>query len=115
MTFNLTPEAEDDHDQGYDTDDSDSTIQSRSRPHRPHRPHRRRSSSVPYAPMPPTRHHRNSSSKNSDHRNPSDLESDSTIDLPDRFDSHGRLLKEKEDPAIEKIEDLINKFTRVLF
>ncbi|KAJ5140667.1 hypothetical protein N7448_004075 [Penicillium atrosanguineum] len=115
VTFNLTPEAEGDEDAGYNSDDSDSTIRSRSRPHYS----RRRSSSVPYPPMAPPqsreyRHH-HSQQKQSGHRQPSESESDSTIDLPDRFDSYGRLLKEKEDPALEKIEDLINKFTRVLF
>lgn len=115
VTFNLTPEAEGNEDDGYNSDDSDSTIQSHSRPHHS----RRRSSSVPYAPMAPPqsreyRHH-HSKQNPSGHRQPSESESDSTVDLPDRFDSQGRLLKEKEDPALEKIEDLINKFTRVLF
>jgi hypothetical protein len=43
-------------------------------------------------------------------------DSDSTIDLPERFDRKGRLLKEKEDdPTVAKIEDFINRFTKVLF
>ncbi|KAJ6134389.1 hypothetical protein N7523_000711 [Penicillium sp. IBT 18751x] len=115
VSFNLTPEAEDNEDAGYNSDDSDSTIQSRSRPHYS----RRRSSSVPYPPMAPPQsreyHHHNPKQKSSSHRQPSESESDSTVDLPDRFDSQGRLLKEKEEPALETIEDLINKFTRVLF
>ena len=109
VAFDLTPEP----DRGYETDDSDSTIRSPS-----HRPHysRRRSSSVPYPPMAPPqsreyRHH----SKHSQGQHHPESESDSTIDLPDRFDSHGRLITETEDPAVEKIEDLIKKFTRVLF
>lgn len=45
-----------------------------------------------------------------------ELDSDSTIDLPERFDRKGRLLKEKEDdPTVAKIEDFINRFTKVLF
>ncbi|KAJ5218374.1 uncharacterized protein N7498_000473 [Penicillium cinerascens] len=109
VAFDLTPEP----DRGYETDDSDSTIHSSSR-----RPHysRRRSSSVPYSPPAPARsreyrHH----SKHSQGQHHPESESDSTIDLPDRFDSHGRLITETEDPAVEKIEDLIKKFTRVLF
>ena len=43
----------------------------------------------------------------------SESESDSTIDLPDRFDSRGRLLPEK-DPATEKFEDFMKRFARVL-
>ncbi|OQD70151.1 hypothetical protein PENDEC_c026G04071 [Penicillium decumbens] len=111
VAFDLTPEP----DHGYETDDSDSTIHSSA-----HRPHysRRRSSSVPHPPMTPpqSREHRHHPSKHSHGQHEAnESESDSTIDLPDRFDSHGRLLTEKEDPALEKIEDLINKFTRVLF
>lgn len=42
-------------------------------------------------------------------------ESDSTIDLPDRFDSQGRLLNERDDGSGEKIEEFINRFSKVLF
>ncbi|CAL5874818.1 uncharacterized protein PFLUO_LOCUS9120 [Penicillium psychrofluorescens] len=44
-------------------------------------------------------------------------DSDSTIDLPDRFDSQGRPLTERgsQDPAAAKIEEMINKFSKILF
>lgn len=43
-------------------------------------------------------------------------DSDSTIDLPDRFDNHGRLLPQREDdPTGLKIEDFINRFSKVAF
>ena len=108
-------------DPGYETDDSDSTIDL---PH-PHRDrHRgRHSSSLPPSVIPQSRHScsedrrassasrpRNSTEESQAHQG---SESDSTIDLPNRFDSHGRLLPEK-DPAAEKFEDFMKKFTRVL-
>jgi hypothetical protein len=43
-----------------------------------------------------------------------EAESDSTIELPNRFDAQGRLLP-APDPAVEKFEDLVNEFTKVLF
>ncbi|KAJ5295254.1 hypothetical protein N7508_010075 [Penicillium antarcticum] len=116
VAFDLTP------DKGYETDDSEDTIgpdsqsRSRSRPHH----HRRRSSSVPHSPVS---HHGSSShsSRHHDHRfsthgkdRHSEADSDSTEDLPDRFDSHGRLIQER-DPALEKFEDLVNRFSRILF
>ena len=82
---------------GYESDDSTSTIE----PHGGGHDHRRRrSSSVPHSV------HGSGGSKGSD-------SSDSTIDLPNRFDGQGRLLD--RDPAVEKFEDLINRFTKVLF
>lgn len=35
-------------------------------------------------------------------------DSDSTIDLPERFDTHGRLLPEKESEPTSRLEDFIN-------
>lgn len=58
---------------------------------------------------PAPRHH-----EGRDHNKVSEPESDSTIDLPNRFDGKGHFLPER-DPAVEKIEDLVNKFTKVLF
>ena len=43
-----------------------------------------------------------------------ETDSDSTIDLPSRFDGQGHRLPER-DPAVDKFEDLVNKFTKVLF
>ncbi|KAJ5770710.1 uncharacterized protein N7511_002761 [Penicillium nucicola] len=118
VAFDLTP------DKGYETDDSDDTIgpdsHSGGRSHRHHR--RRRSSSVPHSPVSrhdsashSSRRHDHRYSSNGKHRSSgADLDSDSTEDLPDRFDSHGRLIQER-DPTLEKIEDLVTRFSKVLF
>ncbi|KAJ5977529.1 hypothetical protein N7501_000871 [Penicillium viridicatum] len=122
-------------DPGYETDDSDSTVELLSSSHRGDRNHhrdrdhdshhhrRRRSSSVPYPPMPHTSpassHHRHHSPaprhhEGRDQNKASGAESDSTIDLPNRFDEQGRLLLER-DHAADKFEDLVNRFSKVLF
>ena len=45
----------------------------------------------------------------SDTRNPSPTESDSTVDLPARFDERGRrILGPEEDPLAERIQELLN-------
>ncbi|KAJ5591670.1 uncharacterized protein N7459_002039 [Penicillium hispanicum] len=109
-------------DPGYETDDSDSTIDSHG--HRSHRDrHHRRRSSVLYSDKPHSHSDKDrtssaarpqhSSAQSQDAYKVPESESDSTIDLPDRFDTHGRLLPEK-DPAAEKFEDFMKKFTRVL-
>ncbi|KAJ5668905.1 hypothetical protein N7462_009975 [Penicillium macrosclerotiorum] len=132
VAFDLSPDSPRHQDPGYETDDSDSTIDSY--PARP-RHNRRRSSSVPYPPMPHPRsnhhHHRHAGSAASSasrHQHSSHLsqgnrapeqDSDSTvstIELPDRFDEHGRRLPQRgDDPAADKIEELIEKFARVIF
>ncbi|KAJ5151063.1 uncharacterized protein N7482_010315 [Penicillium canariense] len=126
VAFDLSPESSHRWDPGYDSDDSDSTINSHPSRHRPQP--RRRPSSVPSSS---SRDHRSGSSAASRHQHPSyrhphdssraspphsPLDSDSTIDLPERFDSNGRLLTHRgENPPVEKIEELIKKFTQVLF
>lgn len=125
VAFDLSPEK--DKDPGYETDDSDSTVHSagyQSSQSRRHH-HRRRSSSAPYSstPYPRSRDHRPSSSSKHNTKypqgpksKPAESESDSTIDLPDRFDAQGRLLPQRsDDPALEKFEDFMNRFARVLF
>ncbi|KAJ5824485.1 hypothetical protein N7447_006825 [Penicillium robsamsonii] len=131
VAFDLTDSPQD---PGYETDDSDSTVERYSYSHRGGRNHsrdrdrdshhdrHRRSSSVPYPPMPypsPASSHRHHPSvpqphEQRDQNKVSEVESDSTIDLPSRFDEQGRLLPER-DPAVDKLEDLVNKFTKVLF
>ena len=106
-------------DPGYETDDSDSTIDSMRKVHR-HNTHRRRhSSSDGYFP---TKKHNNKNydiSNDNNGSHPSDnlqrSDSDSTIDLPDRFDSQGRLLPQEEStkPMRDPLEDLINGINRV--
>ncbi|OQE42121.1 hypothetical protein PENCOP_c004G06414 [Penicillium coprophilum] len=130
VAFDLTNSP---RDPGYETDDSDSTVERYSPSHRRARNHsrdrdrdnhhhrRHRSSSVPYPPMPhpspaSNRHHPPASKlhKRKDHNKFSESESDSTVDLPSRFDEQGRLLPDR-DPAVEKFEDLVHKLTKVLF
>ncbi|KXG54673.1 protein of unknown function DUF3824 [Penicillium griseofulvum] len=131
VAFDLTDSPQD---PGYETDDSDSTVERYSYSHRGDRIHsrerdrdshyhRRRSSSVPFPPMPypspPSSHHRYHPSapktlEKRDQNKVPEVESDSTVDLPSRFDEQGRLLHER-DPAVDKFEDLVNKFTKVLF
>lgn len=54
-------------------------------------------------------HHRRRASQNDILRSPSPAHSDTTIDLPDRFDQYGRRKPERgEDPLAEKIEDLLS-------
>ncbi|CAG8900883.1 unnamed protein product [Penicillium salamii] len=95
VAFNLNNTPDD----GYESDDSTSTIGPHGQHDRHH--HRRRSSSVPHSVH----------ASRGDHKGSDD--SDSTIDLPNRFDSQGRLLD--RDPAVEKFDDLVNRFTKVLF
>lgn len=133
VAFDLTDSP---HDPGYETDDSDSTVEPYSSSHRGDRSHhrdrdhdshhhdrRRHSSSVPYPPMPhpspaSSRHRHHSSApkhrEGRDQNKASESESDSTIDLPNRFDGQGRLLPER-DPAVDKFEDLVNRFSKALF
>ena len=96
-------------DPGYEPDDSDSTINSTNRKHRPNA-HRRRRSYPDH--KNPDRHYNNARpSEAPDDAPPSD--SDSTIDLPDRFDSHGRLLPEKESGSKNRLEDLLGGINSV--
>lgn len=88
-------------DPGYDTDGSTSTIGPNDG-HNRHRRHRRSSSAA---------RSQNTSSRRRRHKE-SD-ESDSTVELPSRFDSKGQPLH--RDPAMEKFESLVNRFTKALF
>lgn len=68
---------------------------------------------------PDSSHHRHhpSAPKHHEERDQNkapEADSDSTIDLPSRFDGQGRPLPER-DPAVDKFEDLVNRFTKVLF
>ncbi|KAH2208494.1 hypothetical protein KXW59_008505 [Aspergillus fumigatus] len=119
-------------DPGYETDDSDTTIDSLTPHHHRDRhrssdtsfAHRRRhSSSDPYfTPSKPQFQPSSSQAKidrpgHSKDKGTTDLQepdSDSTIDLPDRFDSHGRLLPERDnDPLVDGLEKLLRGINRV--
>lgn len=109
-------------DRGYETDDSDSTIDGHdagcSRKH--HRSHRRRSSySAPF-PSFAAPHRRDSRSSHIyQPKTPidtaKDSDSESTIELPDRFDAQGRPLPDKEDEHVARhFERLLHGFGDVL-
>ncbi|KAL4916938.1 hypothetical protein BDW62DRAFT_211607 [Aspergillus aurantiobrunneus] len=104
---------------GYETDDSDSTVEAMDSGRRRHRRRRRRrsdrrrhSSSEPYP---------RSKRDSADDGNPAqtkisglESESDSTIDLPDRFDRDGRLLPQSgDDPLADRVENWLKRFNRV--
>lgn len=95
---------------GYETDDSDSTIDGLDRNQHSHG-HRSRRSSVP--------HHHTTGTNNTSTRNqrpgrpaadlPRDSDSESTIDLPDRFDAQGRKLPEKgDDPLADTMDQFLH-------
>ncbi|KAF9885290.1 hypothetical protein FE257_013091 [Aspergillus nanangensis] len=124
---------------GYETDDSDSTVQSvhTARPQRHDNSRRRNSSSAPdyrsrsrhdygddyeYDPsynsrqkytqdIPTSNAHRRENAKKTE----PESDSDATIELPDRFDSKGRLLPQqrREDPLADRFEDLLRGVGRV--
>lgn len=99
VAFDLSPEDGRPMDPGYETDDSDSTIGSSSGGRRRSR-YRRRSSSESFSPRlrPDTQQSLSEKSQRSkDSGKDLESDSDSTIDLPDRFDSQGRLLPQRED------------------
>lgn len=101
VSFNVSRDR--DRDAGYESDESDSTISlgdSRRHSH----PQQRRSS--PPRPSKPTN---NSSPRDTLKRQESD--SDSTIDLPDRFDAQGRLLPQREN-EVDPLEALIRGLKR---
>lgn len=110
-------------DGGYETDDSDSTLDERgARRSRRHRRRHRRSSSFsaprstapagrPTPSQPHVRTHRNPQPNLDDSAKEDD--SESTIELPDRFDAQGRPLPDRYDePVPGTIEDL---FQNVFF
>ncbi|RAL15072.1 DUF3824 domain-containing protein [Aspergillus homomorphus CBS 101889] len=106
VAFDLSSEHEQQNDPGYETDDSDSTIASTHGRGRYHTPHRRHSSSEPFAAR--TR------SEDRSRKDGAESDSDSTIDLPDRFDSQGRLLPQPgDDPLADGLEQLLRRINRV--
>ncbi|RAH50114.1 uncharacterized protein BO95DRAFT_470649 [Aspergillus brunneoviolaceus CBS 621.78] len=106
VAFDLESEHEGQHDPGYETDDSDSTIASIHGHGRNRTPRRRHSSSEPFAAC--TR------SEDRSRKDGAESDSDSTIDLPDRFDSQGRLLPQPgDDPLADGLETLLRGINRV--
>lgn len=141
VAFDLNTDPKRSADSGYETDDSDSTIDGHTPRHHPkYQPQtRRRSSSVPSAhshhhrnsdgsggagpssSYSSSRHHHHPSHSHSHHsqrsspREDSPLDSDSTVDPPERFDSKGRLLPQKsEDSSVERLEDYLRNLAKVL-
>lgn len=88
-------------DTGYEPDDSDTTIDSIDRRHRTGS-HRRRRSSPGRSKTP------RQSAASSSQNEPAASDSDSTVDLPDRFDAQGRLLPEPgRKPKGNRLEELM--------
>ncbi|KAJ5368866.1 uncharacterized protein N7496_008626 [Penicillium cataractarum] len=134
--LNSSPDSKRPQDPGYETDDSDSTIDEYTPGHRPKsymKPHSRaRSSSLPSdrhdhhshtrdgadasssssASASRNEHHHSHHSQRS-HPPESSDSSESTIDLPDRFDSKGRLLSTRENPSVESLGSYIRNLRRV--
>lgn len=136
VAFNLNTEPGRPGDAGYESDDSDSTVDSlggRSHAHRRHS-QRRHSSSAPHSSRPRFsedpdsrsayahnhghgHHHKHNHGASEHGKKPQtdkdpENDSDTTVDLPDRFDSHGRLLPQREDdPLADRFEDLLKKFS----
>ncbi|KAE8145472.1 hypothetical protein BDV25DRAFT_164594 [Aspergillus avenaceus] len=116
VAFDLN--SEDHHrptDPGYETDDSDSTIGSlnRSRRRSHHSRHLPADSSSQSTPDIKQRFSERTGSPLSKTETESD--SDATIDLPDRFDSQGRLLPQPEDDSdAGGLKTLLREINRVL-
>ncbi|CEJ60924.1 hypothetical protein PMG11_09478 [Penicillium brasilianum] len=140
--LNTNTDSERSQDPGYETDDSDSTIDEYTPGHRArshtHSHSRARSSSVPSAHhhhhhsnaragadasssssvsrhQQPSHRHTHSQSHHSQRSHPPELSdsSESTIELPDRFDSKGRPLPPIEDPSVESLGSYIRNLKRV--
>lgn len=94
---------------GYESDDSDSTVGSIGASRR-HRSYSRRRSSPPSTRQNVGRSTHETSRSSPDKKQESD--SDSTIDLPDRFDSQGRLLPQREDDRSDPLEGLLRGLDR---
>lgn len=144
VAFNLDSESQKPADPGYETDNSDSTIDEYTPGHRTSSSFHPRSSSGSSARFNDHRSRfgagagagvgvvSSSSSSASPHRHSSDrhfhsnshrsqrdshrdsTSSDSTIELPERFDSKGRLLTQTENSSVEKLENFMKKVAQVL-
>ncbi|KAJ5621305.1 hypothetical protein N7528_006088 [Penicillium herquei] len=111
-------------DHGYETDDNNSSLGSLSPSHHHSHHRRRRSSSVPHA-RSHDHHSIHTHARSSQPRSsiptaiPKSLskapetDSDSTIDLPERFDKHGRLLDGHENHSTTAFEDLIDQVAKI--
>ncbi|KAB8258100.1 hypothetical protein BDV32DRAFT_126415 [Aspergillus pseudonomiae] len=110
VAFDLSSEDGQQLDPGYETDDSDSTIGSisgvRRHGHRQHHSSRTESEIQHMATEKKPRSNTSGKEIESD--------SDSTIDLPDRFDSQGRLLPQREgDMFADGLDSLLRGFNKV--
>ncbi|KAJ5232709.1 hypothetical protein N7468_005665 [Penicillium chermesinum] len=103
-------------DSGYETDDSDSSLDSQRKPSDRSSGHR--------GPLSSSHPHQSSQFASNSHphdpnrrpQSPGSSDSESTIDLPDRFDKNGRPLSRNPDLSEILNEDpLLRKLTRLLF
>lgn len=105
-------------DPGYETDDDSESTVSSIRGSRRHSYGRRRpSSSCRYRyhspPHRPDVGHPAHGSRRTSPDKKQESDSDSTIDLPDRFDSQGRLLPQREDGHHDSLEGLLRGLNKV--
>ncbi|KAE8163114.1 hypothetical protein BDV40DRAFT_147877 [Aspergillus tamarii] len=116
VAFDLNSEDGQQMDVGYETDDSDSTIGSSSGVRR-HRHRQLHSSSESYSSRTKSEtQHIASENKPRSNTSGKEIESDSdsTIDLPDRFDSQGRLLPQRDDSMfVGGLDSLLKGINRV--
>ncbi|CEL01479.1 hypothetical protein ASPCAL01061 [Aspergillus calidoustus] len=115
VAFDVDP-AVDREKNGYETDDSDTTIDAMDSGRRRRRRRRRRSDRRHRSSSDPYRSKRSIAKKEGSTGRENGLESDSdaTIDLPDRFDREGRLLPQPgDDPLADRFEHLMKRVNRI--
>ncbi|KAF7719479.1 Uncharacterized protein PECH_005235 [Penicillium ucsense] len=137
VSFDLDAKSKRAQSSGYQTENSKSTIDGHSSHRHSHHQHRTQQRSST-SPLEHDGNHRLSgrthasssssafpdealSSKSQSRRSRRSLvqeshdDSDSTIDLPARFDSEGQPLPERSANSVERLEDLLEQITKVLF
>lgn len=117
VAFDVSPKKPLDRrrDHGYESDDSDSTIDAEQESLHYHNSHRHHPPSDHYHSQSHSKRHDNPTHQRPKPPNEKGQEedSDSTIDLPDRFDSRGRLLAEKEDEPTDTLEQILHGINEV--
>ncbi|KAJ0417072.1 hypothetical protein BJY00DRAFT_325794 [Aspergillus carlsbadensis] len=114
VAFDVNPQANQENN-GYETDDSETTIDAmgsgrrRRRRRRRRSDRRHRSSSHPYQSKRSTKKEGSTAQENG-----LESDSDATIDLPDRFDREGRLLPQPgDDPLADRFEHIMKRVNRI--
>lgn len=124
VAFDLPSESSNDEngrlreaDIGHETDDSELTIDGTVPSHRQSSSshHHHHTASTSHQPRHPEGGSSSHSHKDRVSNKATESDSDSTIDLPDRFDSEGRPIPQRgDDPLADRIGDLIHGISNVL-